>query len=300
MDLSNVPYIGEIFSLITAVTWASAIIIFKKISNSVHPLGINIFKNILAFILFILTLIIYKIDFYIPGVSINEYVFILLSGVLGIGVGDTLFLMCLEKLEASLTAIINCFYSPMIIGFSFIFLGETLSWIQLAGVLFVVLAIFTGSYQKKKSEVDRKNIIIGIIYGILALITMGIGVIIMKPFLDTYPLLWVTEVRLLGGIIVLIPLLYFHPKRQKIADSVVKTNQRSYLIIGSFLGAYLSMIVWMTGMKFTQVSTASVLNQTTNMFIFIFAAIFLKERLNILKSIGIVLALIGAIMVTFG
>jgi drug/metabolite transporter (DMT)-like permease len=72
------------------------------------------------------------------------------------------------------------------------------------------------------------------------------------------------------------------------------------MIIGSFLGSYLAMIVWLGGMKYTQVSTASALNQTTNIFIFIFAAIFLKEKITKQKTIGIVLAIVGAVMVTFG
>jgi drug/metabolite transporter (DMT)-like permease len=72
------------------------------------------------------------------------------------------------------------------------------------------------------------------------------------------------------------------------------------MIIGSFLGSYIAMIIWLGGMKYTQVSTASALNQTTNIFIFIFAAIFLKEKITKQKTFGILSAMIGATMVTFG
>jgi len=300
LEISNIPYFGEILALTVAVVWASAVILFKKTGEKVHPIGLNLFKNVLAFVLFIFTLLFFKIDFYNPDASLNDYNLIIMSGIFGIGLGDTLFFMCLNRLGAGLTAIVDCFYAPIIISLSFIFLGESLSWIQLFGVVLIIAAILAATYKKTKEPVDQKNLILGIIFGITALVSMGIGVIMIKPILNDYSLLWITELRLLGGILILVPIVIFHPHKYSILKSIFNTQQRSNMIIGSFLGAYLSMIIWLGGMKFTQVSTASALNQTTNMFIFIFAAIFLKEKITTQKTIGIVLALIGAVLVTFG
>lgn len=300
MDFSKIPYIGEALSLTVAVIWAISVILFKKTGEKVHPIGLNLFKNVLAFILFVFTLLFFNINFYNPDASLNDYNLIILSGIFGIGIGDTLFFMCLNRLGAGLTAIVDCFYAPIIISLSFIFLGESLSVIQLCGVILIIAAMLAATFKKTEQSIDQKNLIFGITLGILALISMGVGVILIKPILNNYSLLWITEVRLLGGILILLPIVIFHPKRQLIVKSIFDVQQRSNMIIGSFLGTYLSMIIWLGGIKFTQVSTASALNQTTNMFIFIFAAIFLKEKITSQKTIGIVLALIGAVMVTFG
>jgi drug/metabolite transporter (DMT)-like permease len=53
-------------------------------------------------------------------------------------------------------------------------------------------------------------------------------------------------------------------------------------------------------MKYTQASQASALNQTSNVFVFIFAWIFLKEKMTVQRVIGIGLAFIGVYLVTFG
>ena len=37
------------------------------------------------------------------------------SGALGIGVADTMFFECLERLGASKTAVVECLYSPVVI-----------------------------------------------------------------------------------------------------------------------------------------------------------------------------------------
>ena len=69
--------------------------------------------------------------------------------------------------------------------------------------------------------------------------------------------------------------------------------------MGSVLGAYLSMIMWLGGMKYAQASTAAALNQTSNIFIFLMAAVFLKERINLKRAIGITLGVGGAYLVMF-
>jgi len=91
----------------------------------------------------------------------------------------------------------------------------------------------------------------------------------------------------------------FHPARRKILSSIFTPGGRLYTVSGSVIGGYMAMILWLAGMKFTQVSTAAALNQTTNIFIFVFAAIFLKEKINLPRLVGIILAVAGAVLVTF-
>jgi drug/metabolite transporter (DMT)-like permease len=67
----------------------------------------------------------------------------------------------------------------------------------------------------------------------------------------------------------------------------------------SFLATYLSLVIWMGGMKYTQASIASALNQMGAIFIFILAAIFLKEKITLLKLTAVIIAFAGAILVSF-
>ena len=298
MYVPLIPYQGESLALITAVVWAIAVILFKKSGESVHPIGLNLFKNVLAVTLFIPTL--WAIEGYVfRPAPWQDYGLLLLSGALGIGVADTLFFHCLNRLGASLTAIVDCFYAPFIIGLSMVWLGDTLSWLQVIGVVLIISAVLTATYPRRTGSVDRKNLILGITYGLLALALMALGIVMIKSLLDRSPLLWVTETRLVGGVIVLWLALAFHRDRRKIIRSVLSSGRRTYTITGSFVGGYLAMLLWLAGMKFTQVSTAAALNQTSNIFIFIFAAMFLKEKITIQRSIGIFFAVAGALLVTF-
>jgi drug/metabolite transporter (DMT)-like permease len=295
---SSIPYFGEALSLLSAGLWALAVIFFRKSGEKVHPLALNTFKNLLAFILFIPTIWIFREKLLYPA-PLNTYLLLILSGIVGIAIGDSLLFASLNKLGAGLTGIVVCMYSPFIICLSVIFLGETLTIRQILGAILIIAAVMITTIKKEKKIFDHKQLLIGIFFGILASAGMAVGVIIMKPIINKTPLLWATEIRLLGGIIALGLIFLFYPRRRRLTDSLLMTNKWSYTISGSLIGAYLAMAVWLGGMKYTQASVASALNQTSTIFIFIFAGIILKEPLNLKHVISIIMAFIGTLLVSF-
>jgi drug/metabolite transporter (DMT)-like permease len=295
---SAVPFLGEALSVLTAIVWAFAVTLFKKSGESVHPLALNSFKNLLAIVLLIPTIWLLGYSLLLP-VSGGVYAILLLSGAIGIGIGDTLFFKSLNTLGAGLTGIVVCFYSPFIIMFSFLWLSESLTPLQTVGVLLIISAILITTLRNRMAEVKAASIISGITYGIIASAAMASGVVLMKPLLGIYPVIWVAQIRLIGGMAVLILVLIFHRKRRNILDSLVRTRKWYYTLAGSFFGAYLAMIIWIAGMKYTQASIASALNQTSTIFIFIFAGLILKEPMTLRRTLGIMLAFMGAILVSF-
>jgi len=297
--MESIPYIGEILSLLTAIFWAVAVILFKKSGEKVHPLGLNLFKNAMGLLLLLVTLAVFK-KALSHQVSLADYGLLMLSGAIGIGIGDTLLFACLNLIGAGLTAIVDCLYSPFIITFSILFLGERLTFMQIIGAVLVVSAVLTVSLKWGGFDNDRRKLARGIIFGALAMLSTAVGVVIVKPLLSRIPFLLATEVRLLGALIALALMLFSHPGRRKIMSSILDKKTRLYVVSGSFFGAYITMLFWLGGMKFTQASIASALNQTNSIFIVILAAVWLKEPFNARRIIAVFIAFLGVILVSFG
>jgi drug/metabolite transporter (DMT)-like permease len=292
-------YAGEALSLLCAIVWALAVILFRKSGEKVHPLALNTFKNLAATLLLLPTMLVLS-EPLLHQAPASVYFLLLLSGALGIGVGDTLLFMSLNRIGAGLTGIVVCMYSPFVIALSFWLLNERLTSLQFIGALLIITAILIATIEKKKSAVKPLNIVTGTVLGVIASAAMAIGVVIIKRILETSPLLWTTQIRLFGGILVLIFILAVHPRRHLIYGSLVTTQKWSYTISSSIVGAYLAMIIWLGGLKYTQAAIASALNQTSTIFIFIFASAFLRESLSTRRIIGIVLAFCGTMLVSFG
>ncbi len=264
-----------------------------------HPIGLNLFKDLFALVLLVPTMWLFGETLWRDAPA-AEYALLLASGALGIGLGDTFFFKSLNLLGAGLTAIVDCLYSPFIIGLSLLFLAEKLSALQVVGAALVVAAVLAASLEWRKGLIGRRDLAFGILYGVLGLASMAVGIVMIKPLLERSPLLWATEVRVIGGVAALAVILLFHRRRRAIVSSVVSTRGWRYMLGGSFVGAYLAMIFWLAGMKYTQASIAAALNQTANVFIFIFAALLLREPITRRRTLGIVLGFAGAVLVSFG
>lgn len=296
--MTSVPYFGEVLALTTAVVWAFAVILFKKSGETVHPIALNLFKNVLSAILLIPTLWLFG-EPLLREAPASHYGIMLLSGCIGIGIADTLFFYSLNTLGAGLSAVVDCFYSPSMIVMAMIFLGESLTAWEIFGAALIISAILTGTAGDSTRHIPPRQLIKGILFGMAAVALIAASIVIVKPVLAESPVLWVTEWRLVGGILILLVGLLLRRGRIAIVRSATHVHRWGYMVSGSFVGAYLSMMLWLGGMKFTQASTASALNQTTNVFIFIFAAIFLREPITLQRTAAIALAVTGAYLVMF-
>jgi drug/metabolite transporter (DMT)-like permease len=279
--------LGEILAVGSAVAWAIAVVLFRVSGRRIHPIGLNLAKTVLALAAMAQTLLLLG-EPLAPDVPAATTGLLLLSGVLGIAVSDTLFFYALNRLGASLTAIVDCFYSPFVIGLSFLLLGERLTPIQLAGAALVVSAVLTLAKEGKLERIGRRDLVLGILYGILAMFFLG-GVSIF----------WSTFVRLAGGSLALAALIPFLRNRRAVLAPLREPRNWKVLVPAAFFGSYLSLFLWMGGMKYAKASIAAILNQLNTIFIVIIAAVFLKERLTVWKVLAVALAFVGAYLASW-
>ena len=296
----NLPYAGEALSVIAAILWALALVLFRRSGEQVHPIALNLFKDVLALLLYLPTVYIAGETIFHP-VPAGDYWLMAVSGAIGIGIGDTLLFYSLNMLGASAYALVSAMYSPVIILLSFSFIGERLTGLQLAGALLIVTSVLEAARRQQGADAPpRRTQLWGMLLGILGVTAMGIGVVMIKPLLDTSPIFWAVEIRLFGGVAVLGLIVALHPGRKQILRSLLVRSHRGVTVWGSVIGGYLAMAAWLGGIKLTQASIASALNQTYIVFTLIFAALILRERITPMRVVAILTALIGAVMVTFG
>ncbi|MBC2705064.1 DMT family transporter [Desulfobacula sp.] len=297
--------LGSVLSLLSAFFWASAVILFKKSGEVFSPISLNIYKSFVALILVSLTMVILNIPFF-PDKPINDWLLLAASGFIGITLADLFFFIALNRLGAGLVAIVECLYLPSVIFFSFILLGENLSVGAIIGGLLVLTAVFVGSIKRKKDldktlkqRRENKNPLPGIIIGCLSMIFLAAGIVMIKNLLERTDVFWATLVRVTAATVSLLVLILFHPKRKQYFRELKFSKGWLIALPASFTGNYLALLCWVAGMKYTTASRAAILNQMSTIFIFILAAIFLKEKITVNKSIAILLALTGACLAIF-
>lgn len=289
---------GIFFAIFCAVTWSASVVLFKKAAEEIHPVLINVCKNWIGTLLMIPTVLIFS-PFSFGSIADTDLLILIASGILGIGLADALVLKSLNSIGASKIAIVECTYSPFVIFIAILHLDERLNLPQIAGIALVLAALLMISVHGRSAGSGQVTSRKGIILGVLGIFSMALGITIVKPIFDRVDLLPIVLIRLLAGSIaslLILPALSI-PFRQMRQILVV---EKKFAFYGAcVLSTYVSMLFWVAGFKFNDVSIASVLNQTSTIFTVIFAAIFLKERLTHRVVTAAGLAVAGVVMVTF-
>ncbi len=290
--------LGEFYSLLCAVVWAFAIILFRKSGERVSPIALNVFKTSFALGLFLVTLPLVGVPYWSSEIQLTTWFALFLSGAIGIGIADTMFFESLNRLGAANAAIVDCLYSPFVFMCAAIYLHEPMRLSVILALLLMVFAIVVGTWEPRSNParlvMDRRNII-GVVLGILAALFMAIGIVIAKPALASANAWWATTVRLTGGLAFLSVRGAVSSDRKHIIASLIPSRQWFTTVPAAVIGTYFALFLWISGMKLTFASVSSVLTQTSTIFVMIFAAIFLKERLTGRKIAAVCIAFVGVV-----
>ena len=286
---------GDLYAVITAVCWSSAVILFDISTKNFTAIQLNVLKNFIGVFGFILTIILFSITS--PNFSQQDIFTLALSGFLGILIADGLFLESLRRLGSGISAVVSTIYTPTVFIIAYILFNETINLHSYIGGVLVLGGITISVFQPPKT-IKKRDLYIGILFGIMANILTAYSVLIIKPIMKNNSVIYIALYRFSIGLIfgILINILKSGIKQviQKFKQGL--TNQ--YVILGAFLGTYLSVIFWLAGYKYTLAGRAAIYNQLSTVFIIILARVFLKEPMTSKKIIGVSLAIFGAMIVS--
>ena len=287
-----VSHLGEIYSVICALLWAIAVIFLRTASASVPAVELNVLKNAVGLLLFAATFVVFGWDEF-HDLTVEKLGLLGLSALLGITFADTFFLKALNMLGASRTAVVDCLYSPFVIVLSVFFLNESLRWGHLVGFILIIGGVLLATASTRFDRLSTGVLWKGLGYGALAMFLMAAGVIVSKPILvDTSPLA-VSAWRLWIGFLGCIVWILVSGRMKQSLRVLRGPLPWVSILLGATLGSWLALVVWMAGFKYTQASTASILNQTSIIFIIILAALFLREPIGWRRATGVLLGFTG-------
>lgn len=291
---------GEVYALATAVVWAAAVIFFKRSGETLAPLSLNFLRVVLSTALLLPTMALAGAPLWRVGVDWRDYALLAASGIIGIAFSDTLFHACLNRVGAGVTAIVDCLYAPFVALCAFLLLGERLGWPHLAGMALVVGGILVAGEHVRLPGATRRSLLIGVTLGTIAMATVALGVVIAKPVLARHPVVWATGVRQVAALAVLLPMVALSPSRGRHFRALLPDRSWRWSVPGTILGSYVALMLWLAGMKHTGTGIAAILNQTSTIYILIFASLFLRERFTRRRVTACGMAVAGALLVMLG
>lgn len=288
---------GNLFALLTAVVWAIAVILLKRSGETVPPFALNVFRVLVSTALLVPTVIL------AGQATWNEWtrqdvLLLVASGVVAIAIADTLFHHSLNLVGAGISSIVDCLYPPFTVLFARTMLGEELTSRQLLGMALVLGGVVAAARHDPPHGVAPRQVVLGALLGVAAMAALAFGIVLAKPALDHAPVLWATAVRQLGCLLSMLPFALLPRHRREIRAVFHPTGAWRFTLPAAICGSYLSLILWIAGMKYSKVGVAAILNQSSTIYILIFAAFFLGEPFTRRKLAASALAVAGILLVT--
>lgn len=293
---------GELCALLSPLVWAFAVILFKRSAHA--PAGaLNLFKNMLAFVLLSLTMLAFgtAVPMHRSG---SDWAALALSGVLGLAVADTLLFAGLRLIGAARMAVADTVYAPVVVTLSWIFLGERPGGWFIGGAAAVLVGVTLAAVSRRafllENAAERRNIVVGSLLVVAAISGTAVGVVLVKPILGGADLIEVTWTRLMFGLVVQVAWTAIRGELGSTLAALRPGPLWTSLVPAAVLGPYASLLLWLGGFKWADASVAAVLNQMATIYVLILARVWLKESLSAQQVAGALLACGGALLIVVG
>ena len=282
-------FVFGLVALASAASWALGTVLWRKIGEEISPFSMNLSKGIIGSIFLAAAFLVIRP---VP-MSMHDFLYLGISGLLGITLGDTFFFLSLMHLGPSLSSLMGTLI-PVSVAFSaVVFLGERPSPAAWVGIFLTVAGVawVVNERQPRQGLVESKSW--GVTLRLLSVLFMTAGIICAKIGVRSVPTVQATLVRMVWGVAGL--LIWGCLNRQlrawvaPLGDPQLLRKISLIVFIVVFGGFWLSLL----SLKYLDASVAGALGSTAPLFILPIAAIMLGERISMKAGLATAMAVGG-------
>ncbi|BCO17417.1 membrane protein [Alteromonas sp. KC3] len=288
---------GVFAALGTALCWAIAARLFRGTGNAFSPLTMNFWKGLISIAILAVVLVFVQPT----GLTTHTILWLLLSGLIGIGIGDTCFFKALQSIGDSQAVLVAETLAPLFTAlFAMAFIGEWITWQQWVGVAVVLLSVDMVIKARKRST-THVFATSGYLYGVGAALCQAVGAVVSRDILSSGEVDAASAafLRLIGGMFFVVPFIAF--TKTKYMPSIEKGSRVwPAFIMATLLGTTAAIYLQMFAFAYAKAAVVQTLIATSALMS-LGVAWALGEKATKATVAWSAIALIGvAILVSFG
>ena len=313
MNPSFDAYIGSAAGVATSLLWTATSLLFTAAGKRIGPTIVNATRISFALVLLGLTHRLLA-EQWIPNANARQVVYLALSGVVGLSIGDQALFTSFVHIGPRLAMLIMT-TSPLFAAFfGWVMLGETLGGMASVGVLVTVSGVAWVVLERPQGErhsatsYRTRGIVLAFIAAacqaaglLLSKQGMGHGWLPAEERLGPQP---ATLIRMVFAAVGMLPILLLHAGRgrKRRASGVLPapTGPRwsgmtlacGGAIVGPFLGVWMSLVA----ADRAPVGVAQTLSSQPPIFLLPFAGVIHKERIGTRAVGGAIIAVAGSVL----
>ncbi len=268
MTPTSFPFAGECAALLAALIWAMATFLYARTGNRAPAMVLNLIKGSLAVAMLTATILI--LGETAPELTMEDWLWLAGSGVVGISIGDSAYFSAIKRIGPNQTLLIESLAPPLTGVLALCFLGETIgltAWIgiflTMSGILWVVT----------EQPAQGRFSAAGLGFATLAALCQAGGMVMSRQVMVATPItpLWAALVRLAAASLVLwtvLPLARPGMIWRKDTWTTIGTARHEWKLFGLavFLGTFLGIWLQQASLKLTSAAIAQTLISVSPLF----------------------------------
>lgn len=283
--------LGIIAALGSAASWAFATVVFDRLGKIIPYAGITFLKGFFS-ILFMLLLVMLVGDF--KTVSPHDTIILVISGIIGIAIGDTLFFKSLQDLGAKIQVLYFMLGQIVTMLLSFMLLGDILTLSEYLGAMILLCGIVIVTWGRQE---DHPNKTRGIICGFLSILCFSFSTILIKFTEADVDVITASFYRMLTGTLII---TLFGVATHNIKSWVTPLKDYKTLVLFLLNVVVITIggfILSMYAIKTISVSLASILSTTEPVFVLLLAYLINHEKVSKRELIGAAVSILGLLII---
>lgn len=296
-------HLAYFLALLAAILFSGASVIFARFSLSHSSVWMNLVKNSVAGLAFILVTVISLMLGYesLSSYSTTSVTFFALSGLVGLAVGDYFLFRGYQRIGSARTIMVFSF-SPLFLTLEgFIFFGQGLSMVQFCALLLMMACVWTISFEKFREEGHWEWQ--GIVFAVIGVILDNIGVVLSRRAFDLSPgtsAFSANAIRAIGAVIPM--LIYTVYTKEKVFQSLVKLpgKERNLALVASLAGTFLSLSCWLTALKIGHIGSLAGVGSFNPVAASLWEWVLLRKRPTAYLVVALGFFMAGFLLLIFG
>ncbi len=296
MDVGSL--IGESAALATAICWTITALAFESAGKRVGSLPVNVIRLFFAF--FILGIFSYfnKGLFYASDASMEAWIWLSISGLIGFVVGDLLLFQAFVIVGARVSMLIMALTPPIAAFFGWLILNEQMSAINFIGMAITIIGIATVILAKGSDNgiIKMKYPLKGVLLAFGGAVGQGLGLVFSKLGMKDYDPFLSTQIRILAGIIGFTILFFILKKWSNLFAAFRNKKAMVGISIGSIFGPFLGVSLSLIAIQHTTTGIASTIMAIVPVLIIIPSVFIFKEKISFKEISGAIIAFTGVVL----
>jgi len=289
-------YLGELAAIITSITYAVNSTLFTVAGRVVGSTVVNRVRLVAACLFLTLAQWIFLGSLWPVGAGWDRWFWLGLSGIVGLVLGDAFLFQAFVLVGPRLSMLMMSLAPIIAAAAAWIFLGESLSFWQISGILITLIGVGWVVMEKNKNQpADKENYLKGILFGLGGATGQGLGVVLAKLGLDgSYSPISANFIRMFIAMIVIWAATLLKKEFKSTINKVISNPKTLWGIVGgAFSGPFLGVSLSLFALQRTSIGVASTLMALPPIFLLPVEKFYFKEKMGWGAVVGTFIALAG-------